>query len=135
MASLWCLCDAITLVSRAASGVQSQTLECRLLGRLRRNPVAMLKTCRFSVKAGQLGVMTMSLQHVLARSKARGLINGSLAPDLRTAMAVHGMLVLEGDVGLAAALLQFARTLPSISEEDWPIVCEGETVTPSGGLF
>ena len=56
--------------------------------------------------------MTMSLQHVIARSKARGLINGSATPDLGQAMAVHRLLVLEGDALLAAALLNFARSLP-----------------------
>ncbi len=60
--------------------------------------------------------MTMSLQHVIARSKARGLINGSATPDLGQAMAVHRLLVLEGDAFLAAALLNFARSLPPSAE-------------------
>jgi|TARA_B100002052_G_scaffold260103_1_gene253088 hypothetical protein len=60
--------------------------------------------------------MTMSLQHVIARSKARGLINGSATPDLGQAMAVHRLLVLEGDALLAAALLKFARSLPPSAE-------------------
>ena len=56
--------------------------------------------------------MAMTLQHVLARSMARGLINGSAAPDLSQAMAVHRLLVLEGDALLAAAVLRFAQSLP-----------------------
>ena len=60
--------------------------------------------------------MTMSLQHVIARSKARGLINGSATPDLGQAMAVHRLLLLEGDALLAAALLNFARSLPPSAE-------------------
>ena len=58
----------------------------------------------------------MSLQHVIARSKARGLINGSATPDLGQAMAVHRLLVLEGDAFLAPALLNFARSLPPSAE-------------------
>ena len=58
----------------------------------------------------------MSLQHVIARSKARGLINGSATPDLGQAMAVHRQLVLEGDARLASALLMFVLSLPPSSE-------------------
>jgi len=72
----------------------------------------MLKTCPPSREVGQLGGMTMTLRHVVARSMARGLINGSAAPDLSQAMAVHRLLVLEGDALLAAAVLRFAQSLP-----------------------
>ena len=95
----------------------------------------MLKSCLSGAEAGQLGAMTMTLQHVVARSKARGLIGGSVAPDLDTMTTVHGQLVLEGDVWLAAALRHFALSLPPLSEEERSVVCEGETVTPCGGLF
>ena len=60
--------------------------------------------------------MTMSLQHVIARSKARGLINGSATPDLGQAMDVHRLLVLEGDARLASALLTFVLSLPPATE-------------------
>ena len=60
--------------------------------------------------------MTMSLQHVIARSKARGLINVSATPDLGQAMAVHRLLVLEGDARLASALLTFVLSLPPAAE-------------------
>ena len=99
------------------------------------NTAAMLKSCLSAAESGQLGVMTMTLQHVVARSKARGLIGGSVAPDRATMLAVHGQLVLEGDVWLAAALRHFALSLPPLSEEERSVVCEGETVTPCGGLF
>ena len=77
----------------------------------------------------------MTLQHVVARSQARGLIGGSVTPDRATVSAVHGQLVLEGDVWLAAALRHFALSLPPISEDDRCVVCEGEAVPPCGGLF
>ena len=57
----------------------------------------------------------MTLRHVVARSMARGLINGSAAPDLSQAMAVHRLLVLEGDALLAAAVLRIAQSLPPSS--------------------
>ena len=60
--------------------------------------------------------MTMSLQHIVARSKARGLLNGSATPDLAQAIAVHRLLVLEGDALLASALLKFVLSLPTPSE-------------------
>ena len=60
--------------------------------------------------------MTMSLQHIVARSKARGLLNGSATPDLAQAIAVHRLLVLEGDALLASALLKFLLSLPTPSE-------------------
>ena len=60
--------------------------------------------------------MTMSLQHVIARSQARGLINGSATPDLGQAMDVHRLLVLEGDARLASALLTFVLSLPPPAE-------------------
>ena len=58
----------------------------------------------------------MSLQHVIARSKARGLINGSATRDLGQAMAVHRLLVLEGDARLASALLKYVLSLPPSAE-------------------
>ena len=58
----------------------------------------------------------MSLQHIVARSKARGLLNGSATPDLAQAIAVHRLLVLEGDALLASALLKFVLSLPTPSE-------------------
>ena len=60
--------------------------------------------------------MTMSLQHIVARSKARGLLNGSATPDLAQAIAVHRLLVLEGDALMASALLKFVLSLPTPSE-------------------
>ena len=58
----------------------------------------------------------MSLQHIVARSKARGLLNGSATPDLAQAIAVHRLLVLEGDALMASALLKFVLSLPTPSE-------------------
>lgn len=82
---------------------------------LQPKPAAMLKTCPPRREVGQFGGMTMTLQHVVARSMARGLINGSAAPDLSQAMAVHRLLLVEGDASLAAAVLRFAQSLPPSS--------------------
>ena len=60
--------------------------------------------------------MTMSLQHIVARSKARGLLNGSVTPDLAQAMTAHRLLVLEGDALLASALLKFVLSLQKTPE-------------------
>ena len=99
------------------------------------NTAAKLKSCPSAAESGQRGVMTMTLQHVVARSKARGLIGGSVSPDRATMWAVHGQLVLEGDVWLAAALRHFALSLSLFREEERSVMCEGDVVTPCGGLF
>ena len=47
----------------------------------------------------------MSLERVVARGTARGLINGSASPSYEMVISLYKVLVLEGDAVLAAGLL------------------------------
>ena len=50
-------------------------------------------------------MMSMSLERVVARGTARGLINGSAAPSYEMVISRYKILMLEGDAVLAAGLL------------------------------
>ncbi|QNI80042.1 hypothetical protein SynRS9909_02059 [Synechococcus sp. RS9909] len=65
----------------------------------------------------QVVSMSMSLQLVVARGTARGLLNGSAAADYGEVLHLHRLLLEEGDELLAARLLQLALGMdPSPAE-------------------
>ena len=52
----------------------------------------------------------MSLERVVARGTARGLINGSASPSYEMVISLYKVLVLEGDAVLAAGLLDLVAS-------------------------
>ena len=56
-------------------------------------------------------MMSMSLERVVARGTARGLINGSAAPSYEMVINLHKILMLEGDAVLAAGLLELVASM------------------------
>jgi hypothetical protein len=61
--------------------------------------------------------MSMSLERVVARGTARGLINGSSAPSYEMVISLYKLLMVEGDAVLAAELLNVLASL-DLSELD-----------------
>ena len=55
-------------------------------------------------------MMSMSLERVVARGTARGLINGSAAPSYEMVISLYKLLMLEGDAVLAAGLLDLVAS-------------------------
>ena len=55
--------------------------------------------------------MSMSLERVVARGTARGLINGSASPSYEMVISLYKVLVLEGDAVLAAGLLDLVASM------------------------
>ena len=53
----------------------------------------------------------MSLERVVARGTARGLINGSASPSYEMVISLYKVLVLEGDAVLAAGLLDLVASM------------------------
>ena len=60
----------------------------------------------------------MSLERVVARGTARGLINGSAAPSYEMVINLYKILMLEGDAVLAAALLDLVASMDPSEVED-----------------
>ena len=56
-------------------------------------------------------MMSMSLERVVARGTARGLINGSAAPSYEMVINLYQILMLEGDAVLAAGLLDLIASM------------------------
>ena len=52
----------------------------------------------------------MSLERVVARGTARSLIYGSSAPSYEMVISLYKLLMLEGDAGLAAGLLDLVAS-------------------------
>ena len=63
-------------------------------------------------------MMSMSLERVVARGTARGLINGSAAPSYEMVINLYKILMLEGDAVLAAALLDLVASMDPSEVED-----------------
>ena len=61
--------------------------------------------------------MSMSLERVVARGTARGLINGSSAPSYEMVTNLYKLLMVEGDAVLAAGLLDVLASM-DLSEVD-----------------
>ncbi len=61
--------------------------------------------------------MSMSLERVVARGTARGLINGSASSSYEMVISLYNVLMLEGDGVLAAELLDLAASM-HLSELD-----------------
>ena len=53
----------------------------------------------------------MSLERVVARGTARGLINGSTSSSYEMVISLYKVLVLEGDAVLAAGLLDLVASM------------------------
>ena len=53
----------------------------------------------------------MSLERVVARGTARGLINGSASPSYEMVISLYKVLGLEGDAVLAAGLLDLVASM------------------------
>ena len=53
----------------------------------------------------------MSLERVVARGTARGLINGAASPGYDMVISLYKVLVLEGDAVLAAGLLDLVASM------------------------
>ena len=60
----------------------------------------------------------MSLERVVARGTARGLINGSASPSYEMVISLYKVLVLEGDAVLAAGLLDLVASMDSAEVVD-----------------
>ena len=60
----------------------------------------------------------MSLERVVARGTARGLINGSAAPSYEMVINLYKILMLEGDAVLAAGLLDLIASMDLSEVED-----------------
>ena len=60
----------------------------------------------------------MSLERVVARGTARGLINGSTAPSYEMVINLYKILMLEGDAVLAAGLLDLVASMDLSELED-----------------
>ena len=60
----------------------------------------------------------MSLERVVARGTARGLINGSASPSYEMVISLYKVLVLEGDAVLAAGLLDLVASMDSADVVD-----------------
>ena len=63
-------------------------------------------------------VMSMSLERVVARGTARGLINGSASPSYEMVICLYKVLMLEGDSVLAAGLLDLVASMDCAEVED-----------------
>ena len=63
-------------------------------------------------------MMSMSLERVVARGTARGLINGSTAPSYEMVINLYQILMLEGDAVLAAGLLDLVASMDLSEVED-----------------
>ena len=63
-------------------------------------------------------MMSMSLERVVARGTARGLINGSAAPSYDMVINLYKFLKLEGDAVLAAGLLDLVASMDLSDLED-----------------
>ena len=62
--------------------------------------------------------MSMSLERVVARATARGLINGSAAPSYEMVINLYQSLMLEGDAVLAAGFLDLVASMDLSEVED-----------------
>ena len=62
--------------------------------------------------------MSMSLERVVARGTARGLINGSTTPSYEMVINLYKILMLEGDAVLAAGLLDLVASMDLSEVED-----------------
>ena len=60
----------------------------------------------------------MSLERVVARGTARGLITGSAAPSYEMVINLYKILMLEGDAVLAAGLLDLVASMDLSEVED-----------------
>ena len=60
----------------------------------------------------------MSLERVVARGTARGLINGSTAPSYEMVINLYKILMLEGDAVLAEGLLDLVASMDLSEVED-----------------
>ena len=60
----------------------------------------------------------MSLERVVARGTARGLINGSTSPSYEMVINLYKILMLEGDAVLAAGLLDLVASMDLSEVED-----------------
>ena len=63
-------------------------------------------------------MMSMSLERVVARGTARGLINGSAAPSYEMVINLYKILMFEGDAVLAAGLLDLVASMDPSEVED-----------------
>ena len=63
-------------------------------------------------------MMSMSLERVVARGTARGLINGTAAPSYEMVINLYKILMLEGDAVLAAGLLDLVVSMDFPELED-----------------
>ena len=63
-------------------------------------------------------MMSMSLERVVARATARGLINGSAAPSYEMVINLYQSLMLEGDAVLAAGFLDLVASMDLSEVED-----------------
>ena len=63
-------------------------------------------------------MMSMSLERVVARGTARGLINGSAAPSYEMVINLYKILMLEGDAVVAAGLLDLIASMDLSEVED-----------------
>ena len=61
--------------------------------------------------------MSMTLQLIVARGTARGLINGTTSPDYSEVIALRKLLLEEGELTLALGLLTLAQTMNPTPEE------------------
>ena len=60
----------------------------------------------------------MSLERVVARGTARGLINGSASPSYEIVINLYKILMHEGDAVLAAGLLDLVASMDLSELED-----------------
>lgn len=61
--------------------------------------------------------MSMTLQLIVARGTARGLINGTASPDYGEVIELRKLLLEEGELTLALGLLTLAQTMNPTPEE------------------
>ncbi len=61
--------------------------------------------------------MSLTLQLLVARGTARGLINGSSSPDYGEVITLRKYLLQEGEHGLAFGLLTLAKTMQPTTQE------------------
>lgn len=61
--------------------------------------------------------MSLTLQLLVARGTARGLINGTASPDYGEVITLRKFLMQEGEDGLASGLLTLAKTMHPTAKE------------------
>lgn len=61
--------------------------------------------------------MSMSLELLVARGAARGLINGTTSPDYGQVITLRKLLLQEGDQMLALGLLRLAEAMDPTPQE------------------